>query len=98
MYRYHSFSFSFGFDDISVLVLTKATVTINYCWHMSPDRVQGNRARGQPKRRWLELDNVTKDCKYHGWGWGDQKVLQFDIMHKWHKQNLYVIIQHNPRP
>jgi len=26
---------------------------------------------------------------------GVQKVLQLSMMHKWHKQNFYVIIQHN---
>jgi len=26
---------------------------------------------------------------------GVQKVLQLNMMHKWHKQNFYVIIQHN---
>jgi len=26
---------------------------------------------------------------------GVQKVLQLNMMHKWHKQNFYVIIQYN---
>ena len=28
-------------------------------------RVEGNRAKGRPRKRWL--DNVTEDCKRRGW-------------------------------
>ena len=28
-------------------------------------RVEGNRAKGRPRKRWL--DNVTEDCKHRGW-------------------------------
>jgi len=29
-------------------------------------KVQGSRARGRPRKRWL--DNVTEDCNRRGWG------------------------------